>query len=94
MLASARESGDHPPVASSGVGQTLGAADLLERESHVSALEGCLADVLEGASGRLVLVQGEAGIGKTALLRTFCDGAGASVRVLWAACDPCSHRAR
>jgi DNA-binding CsgD family transcriptional regulator len=46
-----------------------------------------LAEVSEGAPGRVVLVRGEAGIGKTALLRAFCDGAGAA-RVLWAACDP------
>ncbi len=35
--------------------------------------------------GRLALVSGEAGIGKTALVRTFCDGAEA--RVLWGGCD-------
>ena len=36
----------------------------------------------------VVLVHGEAGIGKTALLRRFCAEAGESVRVLWATCDP------
>jgi DNA-binding CsgD family transcriptional regulator/tetratricopeptide (TPR) repeat protein len=34
------------------------------------------------------LVVGEAGIGKTALIRSFQDGLNASVRVLWAACEP------
>jgi predicted ATPase len=38
--------------------------------------------------GRLVLVSGEAGVGKTALLRRFADPAGACARVLWGACDP------
>jgi hypothetical protein len=34
----------------------------------------------------MVLMGGEAGIGKTLLLRRFCEEA--SARVLWAACDP------
>ena len=36
----------------------------------------------------MVLVRGEAGIGKTALLRAFCAGSAGSARLLWAACDP------
>ena len=36
--------------------------------------------------GRLVLIGGEAGIGKTTLVRAFCEGS-ASLRVLWGACD-------
>ena len=36
----------------------------------------------------MVLVRGEAGVGKTALLRGFCDARAAPVRVLWGACDP------
>ena len=38
-----------------------------------------------------MLVSGEAGIGKSALLGRFCDGLGTlprSARTLWAACDP------
>ena len=38
--------------------------------------------------GQVLLVGGEAGIGKTTLLRRFCEGRGQSVRVLWGACDP------
>ena len=34
-----------------------------------------------------VLLAGEAGVGKTALVRAFCDGASAPARVLWGACD-------
>lgn len=37
--------------------------------------------------GRVVLVSGEAGIGKTSLVRRFCDQVGGSGRVLWGACD-------
>ncbi|HVW46195.1 MAG TPA: LuxR C-terminal-related transcriptional regulator, partial [Solirubrobacterales bacterium] len=40
-----------------------------------------------GRDGRLVFVGGEAGAGKTVLLRSFCDRPRASVRVLWGACD-------
>src|SRR5439155_23153530 len=45
--------------------------ELLERAPHVEALDNLFADVREGA-GRLALVSGEAGIGKTALVRRFC----------------------
>lgn len=48
-----------------------------------------LDDLLGQASsgrGRLVLVRGEAGIGKTALVESFVSGHGG--RVLWGACDP------
>ena len=38
--------------------------------------------------GSFVLVSGEAGIGKTALVRAFCDARRGGVRVLWGACDP------
>ena len=63
-------------------------ATLLERSEELSALAECLSSVVERSRGRLVLVGGEAGIGKTALVQRFCDGLGASVRILWAACDP------
>jgi DNA-binding CsgD family transcriptional regulator len=71
-------------------GQALAgeATELLERSGQLSALEEQLAEVVERSRGRVVLVRGEAGIGKTAMLRLFCDGLGPSVRVLWAACDP------
>ncbi len=37
--------------------------------------------------GRLVFVAGEAGVGKTALVRRFCEQARGS-RVVWSGCDP------
>jgi predicted ATPase len=49
---------------------------LLERETFL--------DVLAGPPGRLILVGGEAGVGKTALVRAFTEGR----NVLWGACDP------
>lgn len=42
-----------------------------------------------GGAGRLLLVTGEAGIGKTALARTVAeDATGGGARVLWASCPP------
>jgi DNA-binding CsgD family transcriptional regulator/tetratricopeptide (TPR) repeat protein len=64
------------------------ATELLEREEQLVALAGALSDVAGRRSGLLVLVHGEAGIGKTALVRRFCAQTGGSVRVLWATCDP------
>jgi DNA-binding CsgD family transcriptional regulator len=61
---------------------------LLERYGQLSALGDALTTVLSTGRGRLVLVAGEAGIGKTALLRRFCAGLDGSARLLWAGCDP------
>jgi predicted ATPase len=59
---------------------------LLERGRFLETLEGWCGDAVEGR-GRLVLVTGEAGIGKTALVREFCERERPSYRVLWGACD-------
>jgi DNA-binding CsgD family transcriptional regulator/tetratricopeptide (TPR) repeat protein len=61
--------------------------DLLERSDELSALGASLAAVEERSRGCLVLVSGEAGVGKTALLHRFRDEIGGSARVLWGACD-------
>jgi DNA-binding CsgD family transcriptional regulator/tetratricopeptide (TPR) repeat protein len=60
--------------------------DLLERSTELAALEGALADVCSSRSGSLVLVAGEAGIGKTALLDVFCDD-NRTVPILRGGCD-------
>src|SRR5512132_3450493 len=65
---------------------TTGAEGLLERAEEFEVLARHLAAVGAEGRGRLVLVAGEAGIGKTALVRAFCAGA-ARGRVLWGACD-------
>ncbi|MDE3132129.1 MAG: AAA family ATPase [Acidobacteriota bacterium] len=59
---------------------------LLEREQQLDTLERCFDEVRAG-DGRLVLVSGEAGIGKTTLVRRFCDGDAMDSPVLWGACD-------
>jgi ATP/maltotriose-dependent transcriptional regulator MalT len=70
-------------------GAALGVvAAFLERDESVSTLGRLLADVRESSQGRLVLVRGEAGVGKTALVRRFCEGQSKPVRVLWGECEP------
>jgi DNA-binding CsgD family transcriptional regulator len=60
---------------------------LLEREDSLAALHGAYSAARAG-SGGLMLVAGEAGVGKTALVRAFSDGANSSSRILEGACDP------
>lgn len=59
---------------------------LLERDTHLAVLSDCLADVKAG-SGRLALVSGEAGIGKTTLVAAFANRQRERMRVLWGICD-------
>ena len=63
--------------------------ELVERELFLERLDDCLAAARAG-SGRLVLVAGEAGAGKTSLARRFAEDLPRGVRVLWGACDPLS----
>ena len=59
--------------------------ELLERESALAALAGYAREARRG-DGRLVLVAGEAGVGKSALVEQFqCDLPDA--RWSWGACD-------
>jgi DNA-binding CsgD family transcriptional regulator/tetratricopeptide (TPR) repeat protein len=55
--------------------------ELLERVSELKALRSCVADAV-GGSGRLVVVDGEPGIGKTELLRAARDEAREGMQVL------------
>src|SRR3954447_25760573 len=55
--------------------ETTTTAGLLERAAELGALERCLAAVRAERRGRLVLIAGEAGIGKTALVRALRPGA-------------------
>jgi DNA-binding CsgD family transcriptional regulator len=60
---------------------------LLERESALDALGGWFSEARAGR-GRVVLVGGEAGVGKTALVTEFAARHRQAARVLWGACDP------
>jgi len=61
---------------------------LLERGESISALSGLLASVQADATGRLVWIGGEAGVGKTSLLRRFCELQRKPARALWGVCEP------
>lgn len=76
-----RENGGYPVELE---GYDLGMT-LLERAEHMGVLWG----LLEGArsSGRLALVSGEAGAGKSALVDTFCSRAAPEALVLTGRCD-------
>jgi DNA-binding CsgD family transcriptional regulator/tetratricopeptide (TPR) repeat protein len=60
---------------------------LLEREAVLASLRESLSEARRGR-GRLVLVSGEAGVGKSAAVREFCDEVRGSALVLWGGCDP------
>jgi predicted ATPase len=60
---------------------------LLERESALETLGGWFAEARAGR-GRLALVGGEAGVGKTALVDEFALRHRQDARVLRGACDP------
>src|SRR4051795_12875034 len=60
---------------------------LLERDAVLAALREYAEDARRG-DGRLVLVAGEAGVGKTALVEALRDSlAGADARWLWGSCE-------
>jgi predicted ATPase len=62
---------------------------LLERAAFLDKLGAFLAEAGEGR-GALVLLAGEAGAGKTALVREFCETHRRTARVLVGACDALS----
>jgi predicted ATPase len=62
------------------------AVELLERAGSTTVLREAAGNLSESGGGRLVLIGGEAGVGKTALLTHFCSQV-APVRVLWGGCD-------
>ena len=62
-------------------------AGLLERDDALAVLFGAHAEARAG-SGRIVLISGEAGIGKTALVQGFLSGLPRGTRVLAGRCDP------
>lgn len=61
----------------------------MERDEPLGALGHWLTQADAGA-GRMVLIAGEAGIGKTSLVRAFCEGQRDRARVWWGACDALS----
>ena len=60
--------------------------DLIERAGPLSLLQSKFDGIADG-EGHCVLVSGEAGIGKTALIRAFCQGQKASASIYLGTCD-------
>ncbi|HXS44563.1 MAG TPA: AAA family ATPase, partial [Solirubrobacteraceae bacterium] len=61
---------------------------MLERDDGIADLGRRLAVVRASSQGRLAFVGGEAGVGKTALLRRFCEHHAKGARILWGTCEP------
>jgi predicted ATPase/DNA-binding CsgD family transcriptional regulator len=66
-----------------------GGADLLERQEALATLKTALAGARSG-EGRIALVGGEAGIGKTSLVECFTRLCGSGHRILWGHCEALS----
>ena len=60
--------------------------ELIERGAYLAALGEHLGAAMAG-HGRLVVVGGEAGVGKTSLVRAFAEEQADNVRIAWGACD-------
>jgi DNA-binding NarL/FixJ family response regulator len=61
---------------------------LLERASELERLHACARAVAQTRRGRVALLYGEAGIGKTAVLRRFQATLPPRFTLLWGTCDP------
>jgi hypothetical protein len=85
-LAAGQPQGENVPVGHARTTTTFGAGGLLERSAQLQELDEHLGAVRSQGRGQLVLIGGEAGIGKTTLVRAFCEER-RSIRVLWGACD-------
>src|SRR5690242_16455847 len=74
--------------AAAGLASTRAASPLLEREEVLAELAKCADSALCGA-GRVAIIRGEAGIGKSSVVRAFCsDFRGGTVAI--SRCDPVS----
>ena len=62
---------------------------LLERQEQLAVLNRCLQEARTG-SGKLVLIAGEAGLGKSSLVERFVSEHRRDTRALWGACDALS----
>ena len=60
--------------------------ELLERDIPLQELQTAWHNAAAG-NGRMTLISGEAGIGKTSLVESFIQNQEQKQRVLWGACD-------
>ena len=77
-----------PPIQHSPRAQWLiiAAMPLLERQEQLETLTRCL-DQARTGSGKLVLIAGEAGRGKSSLVEQFVSAHRGEMCILWGACD-------
>jgi DNA-binding CsgD family transcriptional regulator len=68
---------------------TIGVVTLVERSTELAALRAQW-DRAQERGGGMVVVSGESGGGKSALVETFTASLGGDVPILWGACDPLS----
>src|SRR5262249_44496068 len=62
---------------------------LLERQKHLDILHRCFQEA-RAACGKLVLIAGEAGLGKSSLVERFVSDHRREARTLWGGCDALS----
>ena len=79
---------DHPGVDTAAGPRPADLTGLLERASELSRLHEGAQEAADVRRGQVVLVSGEAGIGKTELLRQFRASLPRRFSVLWGTCDP------
>src|SRR6266571_7390796 len=70
------------------IADVIGQGTLLEREGYLATLSQELVQVVTTSRGRMVVLGGEAGVGKTALVRWFAREHRRSAHTLFGACDP------
>ncbi len=71
----------------SDTGLTVEVAPLLERSEQLLRLGEVFSTVVQSGCGRMVLISGEAGIGKTSLVRRLCEEQRPLSRILWGGCE-------
>ncbi|MGH2454778.1 MAG: ATP-binding protein [Candidatus Limnocylindria bacterium] len=86
MAVSPAVGGSSRPMPSAAPGGTDDRPPLIEREAPLAELASCLTDALAGI-GRFVLVRGEAGIGKSALVERFVAALPPEIPLLSGICD-------
>ncbi len=60
--------------------------DLLEREDELARLDSLLASA-SGGDGRIALIRGEVGIGKTSLAKALANSVATDAHILWGSCN-------